>query len=179
MHHVKFNILLHAQIYVHTAQYTIMKQPILVLMRVPTKLLCVKKYLRTPCAPYYVCAYCARLIHHMHLYIIIFRMAPQFTVHTGTPRFPAWCQISHVRQYANLFQGHSMTLILVTLKLLFCEYSLRLQFFWPIQAKCWTEALIPYSNEPLDQHEARVCHSRETTHSLKPVTNIPSHEVGT
>jgi hypothetical protein len=62
MHHVKFNIFLHAQISAHTTEYTIVKQLILILMHVPTKILCVKQYLRTPCAPYYVCDYCTRLI---------------------------------------------------------------------------------------------------------------------
>jgi hypothetical protein len=62
MHHVKFNILLRAQISVHTTEYTAAKQLIFILMRVTTKLPCVKQYLCTPCAPYYVCAYRARLI---------------------------------------------------------------------------------------------------------------------
>jgi hypothetical protein len=62
MPYVKFNIFLHAQISAHTTEYTVVKQLILILMCVPTKLLCVKKNLCTPCAPYYGCAYRTRLI---------------------------------------------------------------------------------------------------------------------
>jgi hypothetical protein len=132
MHHVKFNIILRAQIYVHTAQYTIMKQPILVLMRVPTKLLCVKKYLRTPCAPYYVCAYCARLIlvraythnnhpcntiiYRAHYHAMVSRAVPNLTCALVCQPFP---------------RTLSMILILVTSKLLLCEYSLQLHPFGP------------------------------------------------
>jgi hypothetical protein len=112
MHHVKFNIFLHAQISSHTTEYTVAKQLILILMRVPTKLLCVKQYLLTPCAPYYVCAYRARLIsacasthnnishgatiYRAHWHATVFRMVPNL------PRAP-------VRQYfpRTLYESNS------------------------------------------------------------------------
>jgi hypothetical protein len=40
-------------------------------------------------------------------------------------------------------------------------------------------ALIPKCNDPLDQPEAGEFHSRETTHDLTPVGNIPSHKART
>jgi hypothetical protein len=105
MHHVKFNIFLHAQISAHTTEYTVAKQLILVLMRIPTKLLCVRQYLRTPCAPYYVCAYRARLIsvhasthnniphgatiYHAHWHTTVSRAVPNLPrapVHQPFPR---------------------------------------------------------------------------------------------
>jgi hypothetical protein len=99
MHHVKFNILLRAQISAHTTEYTVAKQLIIILMCIPTKLLCIKKYLCTPCAPYYVCAYSARLISaptstHNNL--------PCNVSHTGTPRFPMRCQIYHAHWHATV-----------------------------------------------------------------------------
>jgi hypothetical protein len=61
-------------------------------MHVPTKMFCVKQYLRTPCAPYYVCAYHTRLIsahastynnllrgaiiYHAHWHAMVSRMVP-------------------------------------------------------------------------------------------------------
>jgi hypothetical protein len=127
MHHVKFNIFHRAQLFAHTIEHIIVTQLILILMHEPTKLLCVKKYLCTPCAPYYMCAHYARLIQRMNLHIIIFYVAPQFTVHTGTPTFSrSGAKIYNVHEYANIFHGDSVTPILVTLKLLFCEYSLQL-----------------------------------------------------
>jgi hypothetical protein len=127
MHHVKFNIFLSAQISTHTTKYTVAKQLILILMRVPTKLLCVKQYLCTPCAPYYVCAYHAMLISaSAYTHNNLPRGTTIYHAHWHANVFPAQCQIYHARQYANLFQGHSVTPILVTLKLLFCEYSFQL-----------------------------------------------------
>jgi hypothetical protein len=95
MHHVKFNIFHSAQISAHTTEYTVAKQLILILMRVLTKLLCVKQYLRTPCAHYYVCAHRARLnsahasthnnlprgatIYRAHWHAIVFHAVPKFT----------------------------------------------------------------------------------------------------
>jgi hypothetical protein len=58
----KFHIFLRAQISAHSTEYTVVKQLILILMCVPTKLLCVKKNLCIPCAPYYGCTFHARLI---------------------------------------------------------------------------------------------------------------------
>jgi hypothetical protein len=132
MHHVKFNIFFSAQISAHTIEYTVAKQLILILMCVLTKILYVKKYLHTPCAPYYVCAYCARLIlacasthnnllhdatiYHAHWHANIFLCSAKFTTCTSMPTF---------------FQGHPVTPILVTSKLLFCEYSLQLHPFVP------------------------------------------------
>jgi hypothetical protein len=127
MHHVKFNIFHSAQISAHTTEYTVAKQLILILMRVLTKLLCVKQYLRTPCAHYYVCAHRARL------------NSVRASTHNDLPRchnlpcilarqrFPARCQNLPVRASTpTFFHGYSVTPILVTSKLLFCEYSLQL-----------------------------------------------------
>jgi hypothetical protein len=127
MHHVKFNIFLSAQISAHTTEYTVVKQLILILMRVPTKLLCIKQYLHTPCAPYYVCAYHARLILvHASTHNNLPRDTTIYRTHWHANGFPRGAKFTTHAQYANLFQGHSMTLILVTSKLLFCEYSLQL-----------------------------------------------------
>jgi hypothetical protein len=128
MHHVKFNIFHSAQISVHTTEYTIAKQLILILMCVLTKLLCVKKYLHTPCAHYYVCVHCAKLnsmcssthnnlpcgatIYRAHWHAIVFLCGAKiYHARANTPTF---------------FHRHSVTPILVTSKLLFCEYSLQL-----------------------------------------------------
>jgi hypothetical protein len=128
MHHVKFNIFHSAQISMHTTEYTVAKQLILILMHVLKKLLCIKQYLRTPCAHYYVCSHrvslnsaCAStcndlppgaIIYHTHWHAIVFpRGAKIYHAHTSTPTF---------------FHGHSVTPLLVTSKLLFCEYSLQL-----------------------------------------------------
>jgi hypothetical protein len=127
MHHVKFNIFHRAQLSAHTTEYTVAKQLILILMRVPTKLLCVKQYLRTPCAHYYVCAHrtrlnSARASTHNNLP----RGATIYRAHWHANVFPRGAKIYRARQHANLFHGHSVTPILVTSKLLFCEYSLQL-----------------------------------------------------
>jgi hypothetical protein len=127
MHHVKFNIIHSAQIYAHTTEYTVAKQLILILMHVLTKLLCVKQYLRTPCAPYYCCAYRARPISaRASTHNNLPHGATIYHAHWHANVFPCSAKIYHAHQYANLFHGHSVTPILVTSKLLFCEYSLQL-----------------------------------------------------
>jgi hypothetical protein len=85
----KFNIFHHAQLSVHTTEYTVMRQLILILMRIPTKLLCVKKYLCTPCAHYYVCAHHARLNSmHASTHNNILRSATIYRAHWHANVFP-------------------------------------------------------------------------------------------
>jgi hypothetical protein len=111
MHHVNFNIFHRAQLSTHTTEYTVEKKLILILMCVPTKLLCVKKYLCTPCAHYYVCAHRAKL------------NSACASTHNNLPRDAT---IYRAHWHANFFHGHSVTPIQVTSKLLFYEYSLQL-----------------------------------------------------
>jgi hypothetical protein len=115
MHHVKFNIFHRAQLSAHTTEYTVTKQLILILMRVPTKLLCVKQYLRTPCAHYYVCAHRARLNSacasaHNNLPCD----TTIYCAHWHANVFPHGAKIYCARQDANLFHGHFVTPIPVT-----------------------------------------------------------------
>jgi hypothetical protein len=128
MHHVNFNIFHRAQISAHTTEYTIAKQIILILMCVPTKLLFVKQYLHTPCAHYYMCAHCARLNSaRASACNDLLRNATIYCAHWHANIFPCGAKI--YRAHANtpsFFHGYFVTPIIVTSKLLFCEYSLRL-----------------------------------------------------
>jgi hypothetical protein len=110
MHHVNFNIFHSAQISVHTIEYTIAKQLILILMRVLTKLLCVKQYLCTPCAHYYVC------VHHTRINSTgasacndLMRGATIYCAYWHANIFLRGAKIYRVRQYANLFHGYFVT----------------------------------------------------------------------
>jgi hypothetical protein len=148
-------------------------------MHVPTKLLCVKQYLCTPCAPYYVCAYRARIIlvrasthNNLSRDATIYRAHWHATVSHAVPNLPR----APVRQpFPRTLYDSNFGHFEVTFLWIFTSIAP----FWSIQAQCWTEALIPNCNDPLDQPEARVRHSRATTHALMPVGNIPSHQAGT
>jgi hypothetical protein len=127
MHNVKFNIFHHAQLFAHTNEYIVAKQLILILMCVPTKLLYIKQDLCTPCAHYYVCAHCARLNSaRASAHNDLLRSATIYRIYWHTNVFSCSAKIYHMCQHANLFHGHFVTPILVTSKLLLCEYSLQL-----------------------------------------------------
>jgi hypothetical protein len=63
-------------------------------------------------------------------------------------RFPRGAKIYHAELHANIFHGRSMTQILVTSKLIFCEYLLQLNLSDPSRLSVETEALIPICNVP-------------------------------
>lgn len=148
MHHVKFNIFHHAQLSVHSTEYTVAKQLILILMCIPTKLLYVKQYLHTPCAHYYVCAHCARLNSA--------RASTHNNIPCGTTIYRAYwhanvfpCGDKIYRASAHqpfpwILRDSNSSHFEVTLLWIFAST----EPLWPIQAQCWTKALIPFCNIP-------------------------------
>jgi hypothetical protein len=120
-----------------TTEYTVMKQLIVILMRVLTKLLYVKQYLCTPCAHYNVCAHCAR-INSVHASAHNdFSCDATIYAHTGTPMFSH--AMPKFTAHAPICQPFPWTLcdsnfghFKVTLLWIFSST----EPLWPIQSQC-------------------------------------------